>query len=95
MISYFSGGSSHNKAIIGGIAGGVGLIFILLALVILYLLSNKKKVAQRGNSRSLPLGGNKCLTGIIFSKYKSSLNMSSGKYFIQYLIRINDNLYEY
>ncbi|XP_063941686.1 putative serine/threonine-protein kinase [Daucus carota subsp. sativus] len=42
------GGSSNKTAIVEGIAGGVGILVLLLALLLWYLLSRKKKVAQRG-----------------------------------------------
>ncbi|KAK1401913.1 Cysteine-rich RLK (RECEPTOR-like protein kinase) 42 [Heracleum sosnowskyi] len=39
----------NSKATIGGISGGLGLILLLVALLLWYLLSRKKKEAQRGD----------------------------------------------
>ena len=44
----FVQGSSTKKALIGGVAGGVGLILLLVALVVLFALSRKRKRPPRG-----------------------------------------------
>ncbi|KAL8155624.1 cysteine-rich receptor-like protein kinase 2 [Apium graveolens] len=44
-----SGGSSNKKAIIGGMVGGVGFLLLVLALLLRYRLSRKKKITTRGN----------------------------------------------
>ena len=45
----YAGGSSKKKAIIGGVVGGVGALFII-TLFVLFKLSRRPKEDLRGNT---------------------------------------------
>ncbi|KAL1802969.1 hypothetical protein ACET3Z_031616 [Daucus carota] len=52
-----SGGSRNKKAIIGGVLGGFGFLLLVLALLLRFRLSRKKRISPRGKLGSTELQG--------------------------------------